>query len=177
MAGGQLEDNDKEDAEGELRICSDTKRGTPFFGYDFRETGHACFACAIVGLSSSILSARYPNGLFLNPYALPLTPLVLLILMMFLGSPSLTLKYGAAALTSLNGAVLCKAIMVSHCLSVIWPIPLATIHSRFRNWLLSGPYLVYYSVPGEASIVDYNVDLAPSKFSGFLHELVNVLCV
>ena len=68
--------------------------------------------------------------MFLGPYALPLTPLVLLMLMMFLGSPSLTLKYGAAALISLNGAVLCKAMMVSHCLSVIWPTLLATIHSR-----------------------------------------------
>lgn len=55
-------------------------------------------------------------------YALPLIPLVLLILIIFLGSPSLTLKYGAAALTSLKGAVLCNAMIVSHCLSVICAI-------------------------------------------------------
>src|ERR1700761_3231466 len=30
-----------------------------------------------------------------------------------LGSPSLTMKYGAAALMSLNGAVLCRPMMVS----------------------------------------------------------------
>ena len=39
------------------------------------------------------------------------------------------------------------------------------------------PYLVYHSVPSEASIVDDDVDLARSKFRGFLHQLVNVLCV
>jgi len=44
---------------------------------------------------------------------------VLLMLMITRGSLSLTRKYGAAALTSLKGAVLCTAIMVSHCLSVI----------------------------------------------------------
>ena len=117
--GGQSEGQDKKDDEEELRICADTKRRAPFFSYDFRKTGHACFRKAVVGLSSSIPLVRYPNRLFLISYALPLIPLVLLILMMFLGSPSLTLKYGAAALTSLNGAVLCKAIIVSHCLSVI----------------------------------------------------------
>ena len=35
----------------------------------------------------------------------------------------------------------------------------------------------YYSVPGEASIVDYDVDLAASKFGGFLHKLVDVLSI
>ena len=35
----------------------------------------------------------------------------------------------------------------------------------------------YYSVPGEASVVDYDVDLATSEFGGFLHKLVNVLCI
>ena len=35
----------------------------------------------------------------------------------------------------------------------------------------------YYSVPGEASIVDYDVDLAASEFGSFLHKLVNVLYI
>ena len=111
----------EEQVRGTLRVCTDTKRGTPFFSYHFRKSGHACFRNSIVGLASSVPSVRYPNEVFVASYALPLTPLVLLILIIFLGSPSLTLKYGAAALTSLKGAVLCKAIMVSHCLSVIWP--------------------------------------------------------
>lgn len=38
-------------------------------------------------------------------------------------------------------------------------------------------YLVNYSVPSKAGVVDYNVDLAPSEFRGFLHKLVNILCV
>lgn len=178
MAGGQQEVTRSKNGESELRIRTDAERWTPFFGYDLRKTGHACFCKAIVGLSSSTLSARSPNELFLMPYALPLIPLVLLILMMFLGSPSLTLKYGATALTSLNGAVLCKAIMVSHCLSVIWPRSMATNHSLFRNQLLKyGSYLVYYSIPGKASVVDYDVNLGPSEFGGFFHKLVNVLCI
>ena len=52
-------------------------------------------------------------------HALPFTRIVVMILMMFLGSPSFTRKYGAAARISLKGAVLCRAIIVSHCLSVI----------------------------------------------------------
>lgn len=55
-------------------------------------------------------------------YAFPWIPLVLLMLIITRGSLSLTRKYGAAALTSLKGAVLCTAIMVSHCLSVIYTV-------------------------------------------------------
>lgn len=38
---------------------------------------------------------------------------------MLRGSPSLTRKYGAASRISLKGAVLWRAMIVSHCLSVV----------------------------------------------------------
>ena len=75
--------------------------------------------------------------------------------MIFLGSPSFTRKYGAAALTSLKGAVLCRAIMVSHCLSVICAIDLQS-PSRTLACTKSPAtaYLMYHSIPGKTSVVD-----------------------
>lgn len=105
-------------------IRADGELGTPFFGYNLGKAGYACFRCAIVDLTTARITVSGNNShdyrpRFMNTDAFPFTPLVLLMLIMFLGSPSFTLKYGAAALTSLKGAVLCKARMVSHCLSVI----------------------------------------------------------
>lgn len=52
-------------------------------------------------------------------YAFPWIPLVDETLVMLRASPSLTRKYGAAARTRRNGALVCRSMMVSHCLSVI----------------------------------------------------------
>lgn len=49
--------------------------------------------------------------------------------------------------------------------------------SRTNKERSSQKVRTYYSVPSEAGIVDYNVDLAPSEFRGFLHKFVNILCV
>lgn len=102
-------------------------------------------------------------------------------------SPSFTRKYGAAARTSLNGAVLWMASMVSHCLSVIWscqsdlsfspsyppckphvcthvlgeytykPLPV-----KGRDWAWA--YLVNNSIPSKPSIIHQDMDFAVSKF-------------
>lgn len=129
----------------DLRIRTDTELRAPLFGNDFRETGHACFRHPIIYLAATSTSTLTLSVLTsAATYALPLTPLVLLMLMMFLGSPSLTRKYGAAARTSLKGAVLCRAMMVSHCLCVIYgrfasSVPLPSIHDF-------AAYLMYHSI-------------------------------
>ena len=76
----------------------------------------------------------------------------------------MTRKYGAAARTNLKGAVLCRAIIVSHCLSVICVfhllVPLVHAADLATNF-------VNDTVPGKASIIDDDVDLSATKFSSF----------
>lgn len=108
----------------DIPVRANAELGTPFFSYNLGKAGHARFRCAVIDLTTARSTVSEHKSYeyrprYMETYAFPFTPLVLLMLMIFLGSPSFTLKYGAAALTSLKGAVLCKARMVSHCLSVI----------------------------------------------------------
>lgn len=97
------------------------------------------------------------------------------MLTMFRGSPSLTRKYGAAALTSLKGAVLWRAMIVSHCLSVILgflSIPAIWTSSRSQH-----AYLVDNAVPSKAGIVDDDVNLAIAKLRSFLDKGIDISAV
>ena len=73
-------------------IGAHAEGGAPFFGDDFGEPSDAGFGESVVGLATVGWLALFVLGEEEGSYAFPLTPLVLLMLMMFLGSPSLTLK-------------------------------------------------------------------------------------
>lgn len=104
------------------RVGPHPERRAPFFSNRLGQPDHPGFSNRVVHLAAVDVSrdGYIPAGRK-KTYALPWTPLVELILITTRGSPSLTRKYGAAARTSLNGAVLCTASIVSHCLSVIYP--------------------------------------------------------
>ena len=53
---------ERRNGEGKLRVSANAERGPPFFSYDFRKTDDTCFRKAIVGLSSGIVSVKYPTS-------------------------------------------------------------------------------------------------------------------
>lgn len=94
------------------------------------------------------------------------------ILTIDLDSSSLTIKYGAAALMSLKGAVLCSAIIVS---SAIQQGILVAEQKRLTPLLVLD--LLDWIIPCVACIVDDDVYLTIPKFSGLLDKIVNSVVV